>query len=228
MPVARDAGQGPGRGDPVRRTQQRVRRGRARRRPALFAAEVPVFGICYGFQAMAQALGGEVARTGLSEFGRTSLKVGRAGRALRRAARRSCRCGCRTATRCPGLPTGYAVTAVTAGAPVAAFENAATAVRRGAVPSRGAAHRAGAADPRALPARPRRAAVGLDDRRDRGRAGGRDPRAGRRPPGDLRTVRRGRLGGRGGAGARGGRRPADLRLRRPRPAAQGRARAGRA
>jgi GMP synthase (glutamine-hydrolysing) len=25
--------------------------------PALFAAGVPVFGICYGFQAMAQALG---------------------------------------------------------------------------------------------------------------------------------------------------------------------------
>ena len=32
--------------------------------PALFTAGVPAFGICYGFQAMAQALGGEVARTG--------------------------------------------------------------------------------------------------------------------------------------------------------------------
>ena len=32
----------------------------------LFEAGVPVFGICYGFQAMAQALGGEVARTGVS------------------------------------------------------------------------------------------------------------------------------------------------------------------
>ena len=41
----------------------------------LFAAGVPVFGICYGFQAMAQALGGSVARTGLSEFGRTPLTV---------------------------------------------------------------------------------------------------------------------------------------------------------
>src|SRR3954465_3476624 len=29
--------------------------------PALFDNEVPVFGICYGFQAMAQALGGTVA-----------------------------------------------------------------------------------------------------------------------------------------------------------------------
>ena len=31
--------------------------------------------ICYGFQAMAQALGGTVARTGTSEYGRTELKV---------------------------------------------------------------------------------------------------------------------------------------------------------
>src|SRR3954467_14747987 len=38
---------------------------------ALFEAGVPVFGICYGFQAMTQALGGEVAHTGGSEFGRT-------------------------------------------------------------------------------------------------------------------------------------------------------------
>src|SRR5919206_740235 len=30
--------------------------------PALFDAGVPTLGICYGFQAMARALGGEVAR----------------------------------------------------------------------------------------------------------------------------------------------------------------------
>jgi len=35
--------------------------------PALFNAGVPVLGICYGFQAMAQALGGQVAHTGASE-----------------------------------------------------------------------------------------------------------------------------------------------------------------
>src|SRR5262245_63883091 len=33
----------------------------------LFDSGVPVFGICYGFQAMAQSLGGEVRRTGLRE-----------------------------------------------------------------------------------------------------------------------------------------------------------------
>src|SRR5437870_1055313 len=44
--------------------------GAPRTDPALFGAGVPVFGICYGFQAMARALGGEVAHTGGSEFGR--------------------------------------------------------------------------------------------------------------------------------------------------------------
>ena len=31
--------------------------------------------MCYGFQAMAQVLGGEVARTGISEYGRTPVRV---------------------------------------------------------------------------------------------------------------------------------------------------------
>jgi GMP synthase (glutamine-hydrolysing) len=43
--------------------------------PELFEAGVPVLGICYGFQAMAQALGGEVRRTGVSEFGRTTMQL---------------------------------------------------------------------------------------------------------------------------------------------------------
>src|SRR6478672_6362948 len=42
---------------------------------ALFEAGVPAFGICYGFQAMARVLGGEVRRTGMSEFGHTALRV---------------------------------------------------------------------------------------------------------------------------------------------------------
>lgn len=36
---------------------------------------VPAFGICYGFQAMAQALGGTVAHSGQREFGRTPVEV---------------------------------------------------------------------------------------------------------------------------------------------------------
>ena len=36
---------------------------------------MPVFGICYGFQAMAEALGGTVKRTEVAEFGRTTATV---------------------------------------------------------------------------------------------------------------------------------------------------------
>ena len=40
--------------------------------PDLFDLGVPVLGICYGHQLMAQALGGEVAATGQREYGRTT------------------------------------------------------------------------------------------------------------------------------------------------------------
>ena len=43
--------------------------------PKIFEQGIPIFGICYGFQAMAQALGGEVAKTGKSEFGRTKFSA---------------------------------------------------------------------------------------------------------------------------------------------------------
>ena len=43
--------------------------------PAVFELGVPVLGICYGHQLMAQALGGEVEATGRREYGRTELHV---------------------------------------------------------------------------------------------------------------------------------------------------------
>ena len=43
--------------------------------PALLEAGVPVFGMCYGFQAMSRALGGTVARTGAREYGKTTASV---------------------------------------------------------------------------------------------------------------------------------------------------------
>ena len=39
--------------------------------PGILELGVPVMGICYGFQVMAQQLGGEVARTGRREYGAT-------------------------------------------------------------------------------------------------------------------------------------------------------------
>ena len=41
----------------------------------LFAAGVPVFGICYGHQVLVRELGGTVERTGAAEYGGTPLRV---------------------------------------------------------------------------------------------------------------------------------------------------------
>jgi GMP synthase (glutamine-hydrolysing) len=43
--------------------------------PALFRLGVPTLGICYGMQLLALDLGGRVDRTGVSEFGKTELRV---------------------------------------------------------------------------------------------------------------------------------------------------------
>src|SRR4029079_10598406 len=49
---------------------------------AVFTAGVRVFGMCYGFQLMAQGLGGGVSPTGAREYGRTPVKVDRSGTLL--------------------------------------------------------------------------------------------------------------------------------------------------
>ncbi len=95
--------------------------------PALFAGDVPVFGICYGFQAMASALGGGVEHTGQREFGGTPLSVatGEPGVLLRDLPAEQ------TVWMSHGdcvtvAPAGFTVTASSPRAPVAAFENLAS------------------------------------------------------------------------------------------------------
>ena len=97
-------------------------------------------------------------RPGCREFGRTPLRVaGRTSRAPRAGSRRSCRSGCRHGDSVSAAPEGFVVTATSAGAAVAAFEDVEPAAGGGAVPPRGAPHRARPAGPRALPLRRRRA-----------------------------------------------------------------------
>ncbi len=91
--------------------------------PSLFEAGVPTLGICYGFQAMAQALGGEVTRTGGSEFGGTPLVVLTPGMLLRGLPERQ-PVWMSHGDSCTAAPPGFTVTAASPGAAVAAFEDA--------------------------------------------------------------------------------------------------------
>ena len=50
--------------------------------PGILELGIPVLGICYGFQVMARQLGGEVANTGLREYGATDMTVTGDGGAL--------------------------------------------------------------------------------------------------------------------------------------------------
>ncbi len=90
---------------------------------ALFAQGVPVFGICYGFQAMAAALGGEVAKTGLSEFGRTVTLLDARGTLLENLPD-TFHTWMSHGDSVQRSPEGFTTLAHTAGAPVAAFEDA--------------------------------------------------------------------------------------------------------
>ncbi|MCV6987369.1 glutamine-hydrolyzing GMP synthase [Mycobacterium shinjukuense] len=90
--------------------------------PALLDLGLPVFGICYGFQAMAQALGGTVARTGTSEYGRTELKV--LGGELHSGLPEIQPVWMSHGDAVTVAPDGFDVVACSAGAPVAAFESA--------------------------------------------------------------------------------------------------------
>ncbi|GAA5178343.1 glutamine-hydrolyzing GMP synthase [Rugosimonospora acidiphila] len=89
---------------------------------ALFEAGVPVFGICYGFQAMARVLGGTVAHTGQREFGGTKLAVLGAGR-LFSGLEPTQDVWMSHGDSVTEAPAGFEVTAQSAGAPVAAFED---------------------------------------------------------------------------------------------------------
>ena len=88
----------------------------------LLNAGVPVFGICYGFMAMAQALGGTVSRTGQREYGRTTVTVDEPGRLLRDlpAALTS---WMSHGDEVVAAPPGFLVNAHSPRATVAAFEN---------------------------------------------------------------------------------------------------------
>lgn len=91
--------------------------------PAILQAGVPVFGMCYGFQAMAQALGGTVEKTGLAEYGSTPATISDTNSTLFAGQPREQSVWMSHGDAVAVAPEGMAVTASTAHAPVAAFED---------------------------------------------------------------------------------------------------------
>ncbi|HEX2267159.1 MAG TPA: glutamine-hydrolyzing GMP synthase, partial [Actinomycetota bacterium] len=88
----------------------------------LFQLGVPVLGICYGQQAMAQLLGGRVEPTGLREYGRTDLAVREPGVLLTDLSPTET-VWMSHADTVTAAPEGFDVTAGTASTPVAAMED---------------------------------------------------------------------------------------------------------
>jgi GMP synthase (glutamine-hydrolysing) len=90
--------------------------------PGVFDLGMPVLGICYGHQLMAQALGGEVEATGDREYGGTDLRVVQGGTLLQDLPAEQ------TVWMSHGdgvtrAPEGFRVTAETGRIPVAAMED---------------------------------------------------------------------------------------------------------
>ena len=88
----------------------------------LFALGIPVFGICYGFQAMATALGGQVSRTQVAEFGRTRLNAKTESR-LFQGLTDSFDVWMSHGDSVTLAPNGFKTIGSTSHTPVAAFEN---------------------------------------------------------------------------------------------------------
>ncbi len=85
---------------------------------AIYSSGVPLLGLCYGAQLIARDLGGEVAKTGRGEYGRTELTVNQGGAMFRDlpATQSVWMSHFDTITRAPEGATVYASTQDTPGA----------------------------------------------------------------------------------------------------------------
>ncbi len=90
--------------------------------PGIYDTGVPVLGICYGAQLLAQQLGGEVSNTGRGEYGKTQLDVVSGGLLFADQPSRQ-QVWMSHFDSIVKAPEGFEVTASTAAVPVAALEN---------------------------------------------------------------------------------------------------------
>lgn len=90
--------------------------------PKILDLGIPVLGICYGFQILAQSLGGRVDRTGLREYGATNLEIKDGGVLLQNQPNLQV-CWMSHGDQVMQAPAGFEVLASTKTTPVAAFES---------------------------------------------------------------------------------------------------------
>lgn len=91
--------------------------------PEIFATELPIFGICYGFQLLANALGGTVQHTDTAEYGRTELVREPVDSTLFADVPHQVSVWMSHADAVSAPPPDCVVTATTVHTPVAAFEH---------------------------------------------------------------------------------------------------------
>ncbi|MCW3009896.1 MAG: guaA [Solirubrobacterales bacterium] len=95
--------------------------------PELLELGIPVMGICYGMQLVAQALGGDVQGAEVGEFGRSTLTVNEPGRLLEGLPlEQACWMSHRDTVYAP--PPGFTALASSTVSPVAAFESVERAI----------------------------------------------------------------------------------------------------
>ncbi len=90
--------------------------------PKILELGIPVLGICYGFQILAQTLGGRVDRTGKREYGATKLEISNGGTLLGGQPNLQV-CWMSHGDQVMQAPVGFEVLASTETTPVAAFES---------------------------------------------------------------------------------------------------------
>jgi GMP synthase (glutamine-hydrolysing) len=96
--------------------------------PAVYDAGLPILGICYGAQLVAQQLGGVVERTGGGEYGRTVMTRTDAASLVLDPLSAEQIVWMSHGDAITAAPQGFTVTASTPGAPIAALEDRARGV----------------------------------------------------------------------------------------------------